>query len=159
MKKCLIQSIQSMLNGLLYIFPIFQAINEYHSSKKAFLIAANHSSSQFFEIFLWTKALLSKCVTHRCKQVVIGRSQASKLRGVELSSWVFPTHREPVLPYVMVDFHAEKWRSAVSNLHFIFVWAAKPWRDCRYYNWPIWIVCCLKKVRISKEAAQSSFSS
>ena len=29
----------------------------------------------FFRIFVRTKALLSKCVTHRCKQMVIGRSQ------------------------------------------------------------------------------------
>ena len=29
----------------------------------------------FFHIFVRTKALFSKCVIHRCKQVVIGRSQ------------------------------------------------------------------------------------
>jgi len=29
----------------------------------------------FFHIFIWTKALFSKCVTHRYKQVIIGRSQ------------------------------------------------------------------------------------
>ena len=29
----------------------------------------------FFHIFVRTKALLGKCVTHRCKQVVMGRNQ------------------------------------------------------------------------------------
>ena len=29
----------------------------------------------FSDTFVWTKALLTKCVTHRCKHVVIGRSQ------------------------------------------------------------------------------------
>jgi len=29
----------------------------------------------FFHIFVRTKALLSKCVTYRCKQMVIGKSQ------------------------------------------------------------------------------------
>ena len=63
----------------------------------------------FFHIFVRTKALLGKCVTHRRKQVVIGRSQiwwvsrrgtASKLSA----SYVL----EPVLPYVMEHCHEEK---------------------------------------------------
>ena len=29
----------------------------------------------FFHIFVQTEALPRKCVTHRCKQVIIGRSQ------------------------------------------------------------------------------------
>ena len=63
----------------------------------------------FFHIFVRTKALLSKCVTHRCKQVVIGRSQVvSKPHGVELPSWVLPTCPELVLPYVMEHCHGEK---------------------------------------------------
>ena len=44
----------------------------------------------FFHIFVRIKALLSKCVTHRCKQVVNGRSQelmkASNRRWIDVDS-------------------------------------------------------------------------
>ena len=61
--------VQSMLHRLLYIFPIFRAICEYYTSRHpSFLL-------QLFHIFVRTQALLTNCVTHRCKLVVIERSQ------------------------------------------------------------------------------------
>ena len=65
----------------------------------------------FFHIFVWTKVLLSRCVTHRCKRKE--QSLANKLHGIELPRWVIPTCREPVLSYVMEHCHGEKWLSVV----------------------------------------------
>ena len=59
--------------SLLYIFP--------HSGKfmnttpvKIFPFCSEPFIEQFFDLLLQTKALLSKSVTHGCKQEVIGRS-------------------------------------------------------------------------------------
>ena len=69
----------------------------------------------FFHIFVRIEAPLSKYVNHRCKQVVIGRSQVwSKLPGMELPSWVVPTCREPYLPYVIKHCHEGKWLCVAS---------------------------------------------
>ena len=45
----------------LYIFPFFRAIYEYHTSKNLSFLPWT-----ILKIFLWTKALHSKCMTHWC---------------------------------------------------------------------------------------------
>ena len=63
-----------MLHRLLYIFLIFRAICEYHASGNLSLLLPNIHRAIFSHLRA-NKALLSKCLTHRCKQVVIGKSQ------------------------------------------------------------------------------------
>ena len=69
------------LHRLLYIFPIFRTICEYHAGK-FFPFCCERFIELFFHIFLWIKALLSKSATHSCKQVIIGRSQVWRVRRI-----------------------------------------------------------------------------
>ena len=70
-KECFIQS---MLHRLLYIFPSFKQF-VHNTSVKIFPFWCKPFIEPFFHIFTQTKTLLSKCVIHRWKQVVTGRSQ------------------------------------------------------------------------------------
>ena len=85
---------------------------------KIFLFCCESFVEPFFHIFVRTRGLLDKCVTHRYKPVVIRRSQVwwVKPHGAELSSWVLPKCREPVLPNVIKI--ALSWSEMTLCCHF-----------------------------------------
>ena len=60
-----------MFDRLLCVFPIFRAFCEYHAIKKL-PFCCEPLIEPFIHIFVETKALHSKCVTQRCKQVFKG---------------------------------------------------------------------------------------
>ena len=76
-----------MLHHLLYIFPIFRAICEYHASK-IFPFCCEPFLESFFHLLVRTKALLSKCVKSSMQTSGNRKkpSLLSKPHGVELSS-------------------------------------------------------------------------
>ena len=102
-KKCFIQS---MLHRLLYIFPIFWALCEYHANK--FMITTPFCCDpfikSFFHIFVRTNQSAAQQVRDPSMQTSANwkePSLVSKSHRVEPPSWVLPTCREPVWPYVM----------------------------------------------------------
>ena len=107
MVKCFIQS---MLYRLLYIFPIFRAICEYHTSKNLPLLLRTIHRAIFSH--LRTNQSAVRQVRDLSMQTS-GKelSLVSKRHGVELLNWVLSTCRESVsvLSYVMEHSHEEEW--------------------------------------------------
>ena len=91
-----------MLHHLIYVFSIFQAIYEYHTTKNLPLLPPTIHQAIFF---------IYRYEVNRCSAIHDPLMQTSGNRkepilmskpyGVELPSWMFPMCRKPVLLYVM----------------------------------------------------------
>ena len=90
---------------VIYIFPSFgQFMNT--MSVKIFSFCCKPF---FFYIFIWTKVLVSKCMTyHQVSGNQKEPSLVSKPHGIKLYSLMFPMHSEPVLSYVREHYHEKK---------------------------------------------------
>ena len=90
---------------------------------KLFPFCCESLIESFFHIFVRTKALLSKCVTHLCKQVIIGRSQ---VWWVSDTGWNFPTEFFQRDVYQFIHMW---WRIVRKEIDYVLPHLVRPLSD------------------------------